>query len=128
PAVGPRQTQPARGTLPSTGVRTAGFVPDDVDSSPVATTVAVMPQSGFAQSIENPESPKEFCGMRHVAVIGSGAMGTACAILLADQIPQVTLWGRDPENMRQMAISRENSRQLPGTPLPTNLSVTADCR
>jgi len=85
-----------------------------------------MLQTGFAQSREHPELSQEFRGMRHVAVIGSGAMGTACAILLADQLPHVTLWGRDAENMRQMAISRENSRQLPGTPLPTNLSPTAD--
>lgn len=60
-----------------------------------------------------------------VAVLGSGAFGTALAISLAGKGP-VTLWSRSPEQARQMQETRENQQRLPGLPLPEALSVTAD--
>lgn len=60
-----------------------------------------------------------------IAVIGAGAFGTALAISLAANGP-VCLWTRDGDHARQMQDSRENTRRLPGVPLPDRLSATAD--
>ena len=49
-----------------------------------------------------------------VAVIGAGAMGTACALLLAEHPQQgVSLWVRETELVEQIRASRENARFLP---------------
>ena len=47
-------------------------------------------------------------------VIGDGAMGTLCALVLAKRGTQVTLWGRSPEHVQKLAEDRENKRYLPG--------------
>lgn len=47
-------------------------------------------------------------------VIGNGAMGTLCALVLSKRGTQVTLWGRTPEHVQQLAKDRENKRYLPG--------------
>ncbi|MFW8633938.1 NAD(P)H-dependent glycerol-3-phosphate dehydrogenase [Cribrihabitans pelagius] len=60
-----------------------------------------------------------------VAVLGSGAFGTALAISLAGNGP-VMLWARDAEQAAEMQHSRRNETRLPGVELPAGLSVTAD--
>lgn len=60
-----------------------------------------------------------------VAVLGSGAFGTALAISLANEGP-VTMWARNADHARDMQSSRENSRRLPGAVLPDALTVTAE--
>lgn len=57
-----------------------------------------------------------------VAVIGSGAFGTALAVSLAAKGP-VTLWGRETG----WAAAGENPR-LPGVPLPASLIVTKELK
>ena len=64
--------------------------------------------------------------MRRVAVLGSGAFGTALAVLFADAGGSVRLWGRDAQDVAAIADRRENARYLPGVPLPEAVSVTAD--
>lgn len=62
-----------------------------------------------------------------ITVLGSGAMGTACALVLAQQPErQVRLWARNPTFARHIQETRENSRLLPGVRLPANVQVTAD--
>lgn len=62
-----------------------------------------------------------------VAVVGAGAMGTACSILLAEHPEQsVNLWVRERELVEPMRASRENSRFLPGVQLPDAIHVTSD--
>jgi len=63
---------------------------------------------------------------RTVSVIGDGAMGTVCALLLAENGHDVRIWSAFPDQAAQMAAARENVRFLPGYPLPDNISVTAD--
>lgn len=60
-------------------------------------------------------------------ILGSGAMGIACAYLLS-QHPgqQVRLWGRDAGHVSEMAVARENVRLLPGIHIPDNIELTAD--
>ena len=61
-----------------------------------------------------------------IAVIGAGSWGTALAIQLARNGVPTFLWGRDPAKMAAMAEARENTRYLPGIPLPEGLNPSSD--
>lgn len=63
-----------------------------------------------------------------IAVLGSGAWGTAVAMVLA-QNPQhrVALWSARSENAAWHA-NRENLRLLPGVMIPTSVLLTTDIR
>ena len=62
-----------------------------------------------------------------IAILGGGAMATACSILLAEHPDQeVAVWARTPEFAEQMQRDRENRRLLPGVHLPDNVVVTSD--
>ncbi|MFO0917893.1 MAG: NAD(P)H-dependent glycerol-3-phosphate dehydrogenase [Planctomycetaceae bacterium] len=62
-----------------------------------------------------------------VAVLGSGAMATACSILLAEHDDQsVAMWARNPLYAEEMQRTRENHRLLPGVRLPDKLEISAD--
>jgi glycerol-3-phosphate dehydrogenase (NAD(P)+) len=62
-----------------------------------------------------------------ITVLGSGAMATACAILLAEhEDQQVTMWARNPEYGDQIQRDRENKRLLPGVMLPERIFVSGD--
>jgi glycerol-3-phosphate dehydrogenase (NAD(P)+) len=62
-----------------------------------------------------------------IAVLGGGAMATACAILLAEHPDQeVAIWARSVEYADQMQRDRENRRLLPGIMLPPTVTVTSD--
>ncbi len=60
-----------------------------------------------------------------IAVIGSGAWGTALAIRLCKNGHDVTLWTFEKELIPQMTQQRCNPR-LPGAVLPENLLISAD--
>jgi len=60
-----------------------------------------------------------------LAVLGAGAFGTALAIALGDK-HRVTLWGHDPRHLRDIASARENTRHLPGCPLPDSVDIAAE--
>jgi glycerol-3-phosphate dehydrogenase (NAD(P)+) len=60
-----------------------------------------------------------------VAVVGSGAFGTALAISLA-RCGDVWLWSRSPDQTEAMQRSRENTRRLPGIILPDGLRITSE--
>ena len=66
--------------------------------------------------------------MTHAAVIGGGSWGTALAKVLADKGERVVLWARDPALVATMHGANENTRYLPGIPLPKNLEATNDLR
>jgi len=59
-----------------------------------------------------------------IAIIGDGAMGTVCAIMLAENGHSVRLWSAFPQAAEQIAQTRENSRFLPGCRLPESVEVT----
>lgn len=62
-----------------------------------------------------------------IAILGGGAMATACAVLLAEHADQeVAIWSRTREHADQMQRDRENRRLLPGVTLPGNVFVTSD--
>lgn len=60
-----------------------------------------------------------------IAVIGSGAFGTALAVSLAGNGP-ITLWARSADHAGDMSSTRSNAARLPGVPLPDSLTVTDD--
>ena len=56
--------------------------------------------------------------MAKVAVLGAGSWGTALAQVLAVNGNDVLLWGRDKEQMAEVAAKHENKKYLP------NISLT----
>lgn len=62
-----------------------------------------------------------------ITILGSGAMATACSILLTENPEQqVAMWTRDPDRAREMSKHRENRRLLPGVAIPERVQITAD--
>ncbi len=62
-----------------------------------------------------------------IAVIGAGAWGTALALHLSRRADlAVTLWARDREQARSIAVRRVNEKYLPGFALPDALAVGAE--
>ena len=60
------------------------------------------------------------------AVLSDGAWGTALALTLIDNGHSVTQWGPFPDYICEMRSSRNNSRFMPGIPLPESLKLRAD--
>lgn len=61
-----------------------------------------------------------------ITILGAGAMGTACSVLLSEHAgQQVTLWGHNPQHMEELAARRENRRLLPGVPIPDGVEITS---
>lgn len=64
--------------------------------------------------------------MSRIAIIGAGAWGTALALSLARrQNHQLTLWAHSPNHAEELARTRQNSRYLPGFPLPHDIALTS---
>lgn len=59
------------------------------------------------------------------SIIGDGAMGTVCALILAEKGVAVRLWSNFPQQADELRRDRENRRFLPGHPLPDNIVVTS---
>ncbi len=53
-------------------------------------------------------------------------MGLASALILAGKGVPVTLWGRDAARVRELSVSRETKRHLPGFRLPESVRVVSD--
>lgn len=65
--------------------------------------------------------------MSRIAVIGSGAWGTALAISLARRGGHtLSLWAHSPDHAADMAATRENKRYLPGFTLADDIRITGD--
>jgi glycerol-3-phosphate dehydrogenase (NAD(P)+) len=62
-----------------------------------------------------------------VTVLGGGAMGTGCSILLAERPDRnISLWVRTPAVAASLAATRENHRLLPGIPIPESVAITSE--
>jgi glycerol-3-phosphate dehydrogenase (NAD(P)+) len=65
--------------------------------------------------------------MSRIAVLGSGAWGTALALSLHRRGGhQLTLWAHSPEAAREIVEPGENTLFLPGFPIPPEIVVTGD--
>lgn len=63
--------------------------------------------------------------LNRIAVIGSGAWGTALALASERAGRNVTLWTRDPDHAASMNRTRENQKRLPGIALPESIAITS---
>lgn len=63
--------------------------------------------------------------MKHVAVVGAGAWGTALAKVLGDKGLTVLLWARTENQAAAIRLAGENRRYLPGARLPPSVSATS---
>lgn len=61
-----------------------------------------------------------------IAVIGSGAWGTALAMVACVAGRDVRLWGRDQNLVDDINMLHINTRYMPDVPLPNNLIATTD--
>lgn len=59
--------------------------------------------------------------MKKICIVGAGSWGTAQAILLSRNAPEIALWGRPEDGIKDMQCERENRRFLPGVTLPENV-------
>src|SRR5213594_3668125 len=66
--------------------------------------------------------------MARIAVVGSGAWGTALACHLARLEHAVTMWAYEPEVAEEIATRHTNSVYLPDVPLPPTIRAAADVR
>jgi glycerol-3-phosphate dehydrogenase (NAD(P)+) len=64
---------------------------------------------------------------RRIAILGSGAMGTACSVLLSERSGcDIRLWTRTPERAAEILRDGENRKLLPGVPIPSSVRVTSN--
>ena len=61
-----------------------------------------------------------------ITIIGDGAMGTVCGIMLCENDLKVLLWSAFDDAAAEMNRARENRKFLPGYPLPETMDVTSD--
>jgi glycerol-3-phosphate dehydrogenase (NAD(P)+) len=67
--------------------------------------------------------------MKNISIIGDGAMGSVCAILLCEKGFNVKMWGYDEKQLAQFEKKRENFKFLLGYKLPTSLVFEPeDCK
>ncbi len=70
----------------------------------------------------HPPSRSNIGMFKKITIIGDGAMGTVCAMLLCEKGLDVTMWGYDAAYLKQVEAKRENVKFLPGYTLPRQLS------
>jgi glycerol-3-phosphate dehydrogenase (NAD(P)+) len=63
---------------------------------------------------------------KKATIIGDGAMGSVCTMLLCENNIATTLWGYDAAQLAEIAAKGENVRFLPGYPLPKQVVYQAD--
>lgn len=61
-----------------------------------------------------------------ITILGDGAMGTVCSILLSQNGHDVCLWGAFEESIERLIQNREQNRLLPGVRIPPAVRLTAD--
>ena len=64
--------------------------------------------------------------MKNISIIGDGAMGSVCAMLLCEKGFTVKMWGYDAAQIRAFAEAGENFKFLPGYKLPDTLIFEPD--
>src|SRR5947207_14883180 len=66
--------------------------------------------------------------MARIAVVGSGAWGTALACHLARLKHAVTMWAYEPEVAEEIATRHTNSPYLPDVSRPETIRAAVDAR
>ena len=82
------------------------------------------PSPNAVNNQQNVQSPDT--GIRHVAVAGAGAWGTALALTAHRAGRRVSLWAREAEVRVAIFAAGENTPFLPGVALPGEIAILAD--
>ncbi len=62
-----------------------------------------------------------------ILIVGDGAMGTVCGLILAENGHEVTMWSHQSEQTESLKQHRENINYLPGVALPDSMKfITGD--
>lgn len=61
-----------------------------------------------------------------MTVIGDGAFATTAAVLLAEGGHDVTMWGRNPQRLAEIAATHRNLRYLPDAKIPDTVKFEPD--
>ena len=64
--------------------------------------------------------------MAKVSIIGAGSWGLGLAILLNNNGHGVKVWSVFPEEIKELKVTRENKKCLPGVKIPETIEFTAD--
>lgn len=60
-----------------------------------------------------------------ITIVGDGAMGTVCALILSGNGHSVRMWSAFPDAAEALAATRINARFLPGIKIPASVKFTA---
>jgi len=60
--------------------------------------------------------------MKNISIIGDGAMGSVCAMMLCQKHYAVRMWGYDAKQLGEIQKKKENFKFLPGYKLPDELA------
>jgi glycerol-3-phosphate dehydrogenase (NAD(P)+) len=64
---------------------------------------------------------------QQIAILGSGGMATACAVLLSESSRcDVRIWTRSAERAAELIRDCENRELLPGVPIPPGVHISGD--
>ncbi len=63
---------------------------------------------------------------QRIVIVGDGAMGTVCAITLANKGYDIFWWSYSPTQVADLIRDRENRRFLPGFPIPPDIHIVSD--
>ena len=66
--------------------------------------------------------------MANVSVIGAGSFGISLAVLLHKNGHDVTVWARNPEEIKKLSKDREHKSKLPGVKLPDTMVFTSEIK
>ena len=64
--------------------------------------------------------------MSRIAVLGAGSWGTTLGLVLNDNAHDVVMWEFDAAQVEAVARDRENTKFLPGVPIPPSVGITGD--
>lgn len=65
-------------------------------------------------------------GYSNITIIGNGAMGTVCAMLLASKGFAVKLWGHSQSEINEIINAGENTIYLPGYKITPTINLTSE--
>ena len=60
--------------------------------------------------------------MKNISIVGDGAMGSVCAMMLCQKHYAVRMWGYDAKQLGEIQNRKENFKFLPGYKLPDELA------
>ncbi len=63
--------------------------------------------------------------MKKIVVLGDGAWGTALALVLERAGHKVSIWSKFADYAKEMREARENTKFLPGVPLPHSIAIVS---